>query len=61
MNSRFFLDDVLIMKGSPDGIEEMAADRNAAEKPVVYDMMGRRGEKPVRGLYIVNGRKVIVK
>ena len=61
MNSRFFLDDVLLMKGSPDGIEEMAADRNAAEKPVVYDMMGRRVEKPVRGLYIVNGRKVIVK
>ena len=61
MNSRFFLDDVLLMKGSPDGIEEMAADRNAAEQSVVYDMMGRRVEKPVRGLYIVNGRKVIVK
>ena len=27
----------------------------------VYDLQGRRVEKPTRGLYIVNGRKVVIK
>ena len=31
------------------------------ENPVVYDMQGRRVEKPSKGMYIVNGKKVLVK
>jgi len=27
----------------------------------IYDLQGRRVEKPTRGLYIVNGRKVVIK
>ena len=33
----------------------------AAGNGVIYDLQGRRVERAVRGLYIVNGRKVMVK
>lgn len=35
-----------------------AADRR---QPAVYDLQGRRVSNPKRGLYIVNGRKVLIK
>ena len=38
-----------------DDIEQAETDK------VVYDLMGRRIAKPIRGLYIVNGRKTIIK
>lgn len=34
---------------------------SAAGNGVIYDLQGRRVERAVRGLYIVNGRKVMVK
>ena len=34
---------------------------SAANNGVIYDLQGRRVERAVRGLYIVNGRKVVVK
>jgi len=45
--------------GIADGIETLTVDdlSNAA----VYDLSGRRISKPARGLYIVNGKKVMVK
>ena len=27
----------------------------------VYDLQGRRVEKPTKGLYIVNGKKIVIK
>ena len=41
----------------PDGIQNINADADA----VIYDIHGRRVEKMTKGLYIVNGRKVMVK
>ena len=41
----------------PDGIQSINADADA----VIYDIHGRRVEKMTKGLYIVNGRKVMVK
>ena len=32
-----------------------------ATAPVYYDLSGRRVEKPTKGIYIVNGKKVVVK
>lgn len=34
---------------------------SATNKGVIYDLQGRRVERAVRGLYIMNGRKVMVK
>lgn len=44
--------------GGEDGISSLDA---AAEGAVIYDLSGRRVSKTVKGLYIVNGKKVSVK
>ena len=44
--------------GDATGIEA-AANENAA--PVVYDLLGRRVDNPTSGIFIVNGKKVIIK
>ncbi len=43
-----------------DGINEVNAGLNA-DKSILYDLSGRRVEKAVKGLYIVNGKKVVIK
>lgn len=42
------------------GIEEIAAPEKNGEK-VIYDLQGRRIQAPAKGLYIVNGKKVVIK
>lgn len=44
---------------APTGISAVKAAM--AEGTVVYDMQGRRVENPAKGLYIVNGKKVVLK
>ena len=44
---------------APTGISAIKAAM--AEGTVVYDMQGRRVENPSKGLYIVNGKKVVLK
>ena len=41
-----------------DGIENMAADKADS---ALYNLAGQRVEKAVKGLYIQNGRKFVVK
>ena len=41
-------------------IEETVAEESVADA-VIYDLCGRRVEKMHRGVYIVNGKKVIIK
>jgi hypothetical protein len=41
----------------PDGIQNIDVDADA----VIYDIHGRRVTEMTKGLYIVNGKKVIVK
>ena len=45
----------------PTGIETVEAGGIDWSKAVVYDMMGRRISIPSKGLYIINGVKVMVK
>lgn len=45
--------------GTATGIEEVEAV--APKEVVIYDLAGRRVQKAVKGLYIINGKKVIVK
>lgn len=41
------------------GVEELEGENGGVE--VVYDLTGRRVENPVNGIYIVNGKKILVK
>ena len=46
----------------PNSIGAIPADRSASQKPVIYDLSGRRVKSATRrGMYIVNGRRVAVK
>ncbi|MBQ7572392.1 MAG: hypothetical protein IJT19_09165, partial [Bacteroidaceae bacterium] len=41
-----------------DGIEGMEME-NESDGKCLYDLSGRRVAKPTKGLYIVNGKKVL--
>jgi hypothetical protein len=41
-------------------IEEVATD-NEQQTTDIYDLMGRRVENPSKGIYIVNGKKTVIK
>ena len=47
--------------GSTTGIETVETSKGNIEDGVYYDLQGRRVEKPTRGIYIVNGKKVVIK
>ena len=43
------------------GISEIVNSKLSTVNSQLYDLQGRRVKNPQRGLYIVGGRKVIVK
>lgn len=47
--------------GEETGIQLVAADRPLEEDGGFYDLQGRKVEKPAKGLYIMNGKKVVIK
>jgi|GEM_PF-739078 alpha-amylase len=48
--------------GEATGIESIsAAEADNSKSTEIYDLAGRRVSKPVKGLYIIGGKKVIVK
>lgn len=47
--------------GSTTGIETIESSKNSTEDGVYYDLQGRRVENPTRGVYILNGKKVVIK
>lgn len=59
--ARMFLDVVFYAAdGSTTAVERIAIDQDAA--PVIFDLQGRRVQNPRKGgLYIINGRKGILK
>lgn len=56
---RFFLDEVLVVDSNATGIT--TTNSEAVTDNLYYDLQGRRVMNPTRGLYIVNGKKVILK
>ncbi len=46
---------------APTAVERIDAATEAHKAVVIYNLAGQRVQKPVRGLYIINGRKVLVK
>lgn len=51
---------ILNMDDSTTAISEVATEEDDKSAPV-YDLQGRRVAQPAKGLYIVNGKKVIIK
>ena len=47
--------------GGTTGIETIEDTKQNTEDGVYYELQGRRVENPTRGVYIVNGKKVIIK
>jgi hypothetical protein len=48
------------MTGTPAGISNITADVKA-EDAVIYNLSGQRVEHPTKGIYIVNGRKYVIR
>ena len=46
---------------TPTGINGITADELTGKESVIYNLSGQRVSKAVKGLYIVNGKKVLVK
>jgi hypothetical protein len=42
-------------------VDHIMAEPGMADNAPYYDLSGRRVQKPIRGLYIQNGKKVVVK
>ena len=47
--------------GGTTGIETIENSKHSTEDGFYYDLQGRRVENPTRGVYIVNGKKVVIK
>ena len=57
-NSGEIVDATLLVKSAPTGITKVETDANRPD--MIYDLQGRRlSEAPSRGVYIINGKKVI--
>jgi len=47
--------------GASTGIINVQRSTLNAQPSTFYDLMGRRVSQPTKGLYITNGRKVVIK
>ena len=59
--NRFFLDEVKVVKVTTDGINGIDNGQLTIDNGQWYDLQGRKVMKPTRGLYIVNGKKVVLR
>ena len=48
-------------EGTPTGIVHTEITESTEMADAIYDLQGRRIEKPKKGLYIVNGKKKFVR
>lgn len=53
------LGNVLLVRNNTSGIADVIIDTNAT--PVVYDLMGRKVQQAAKGVYVINGKKTIIK
>ena len=51
---------IICVDGETTGIDDIKAMRNA-DKDVIYNLSGQRVSNAGRGIYIVNGKKVLKK
>jgi len=71
-DKRFLIDEILVIDQQTQGIDHITADPvtehsatagngSAMNNSGIYTLSGQRVDRPTHGLYIVNGRKVLVK
>ena len=53
--------DIVFDNGDVTGIEQVANSQDSWFNGQLYDLQGRKVAQPTKGLYIVNGKKVIIK
>ncbi|MBR3443393.1 MAG: DUF3244 domain-containing protein [Bacteroidaceae bacterium] len=46
---------------TPTGIEEVKSEELKVKNDAMYDLTGRRVTTPTKGLYIINGKKVVMR
>lgn len=51
--------DVILVVTSETGIDEVMGENSSPK--AVYDLQGRRVENPVGGIYVIDGKKVLIK
>ena len=54
---RAYIDEIKVVNSSTDGIRSIETVRNDNK---VYDLQGREVKAPGKGIYIVNGKKVVL-
>lgn len=59
-NKRYIYNVAFVSEAIYSGIESVIATENAKDG-VIYDLSGRRVQNPGKGLYIINGKKYVVK
>ena len=52
---------MMVFQNETSGIDSIISNLSIEEDNCIYDLQGRGVKNPVKGLYIVNGRKVIIK
>ena len=53
--------DIRLSFDDVTGISSVSSDIQSLQNNVLYDLSGRQVKNPARGLYILNGKKVIIK
>ncbi len=54
-------EEIWASAGTASGVDEIASDGWEHKDGVIYDLMGRKVEKPASGIYIKDGKKFVVK
>ncbi len=57
--TRFETEGVIVLQGAVSGLNQVETEKNT-EKEVYLDLVGRRVYQPTKGIYIKNGKKVLI-
>ena len=54
----WYVDNIKVKRVVPTGIESVDAEKNNNR---IFNLQGRRVINPVHGIYVINGKKIVVK
>jgi hypothetical protein len=57
---RFYLDNIMVKTDDTDAVETLKSDaRYSIANGLFYDLSGQKIQNPSKGVYIINGKKVL--